>query len=248
MDVTASFLAGSLLSLGAAARPAHRDPGLVGGRPSPPRRRGHVAQPDWRSTTDGLPPRVIFSTSHIRAVLVPLHEAREAVDAFLARAEREARGVPGLEPELRLRRRGAAERRPRRAGALDDRARVPQRPAVLAHDAHRPALRHGPHQEARVAVEVEAAVLAVVGRDQRDRHPMALGVDREKIVRRRRRLSREREGDERQPRSRLQHRRDPAPRPPAETFLANPHGSLTLVLGKTGTLRREATMQGDPNT
>ena len=124
---------------------------------------------------------MILRTSHI-GLLVPGDEAREPVDTFLARAEREACGMARLEPAVRLRCRGAGKRGPRGVGASNDRARVPERAVVLAHDAHGPAARHRPHQEARVAVEVEAAVLAVVGGDQRDRDPVPVGVDGEELV------------------------------------------------------------------
>jgi hypothetical protein len=64
-----------------------------------------------------------------------------------------------------------------------------------------------------------------------------MGIDGEESARRRRRLHGEGEGDgrccEHNARiaeiGRCDGRRDP--------FLANPHGSLTLVLGRTGTLR-----------
>src|SRR5579862_5728150 len=123
--------------------------------------------------------------------LMPGHETREAVDAPPARTEREARGVPRLEAEPRLRDLGSTERRRCRVRAANDRARVPQRTAVRAHDAHRPALWHRPHQVLRVTVEVEAVVLPVIGGDQGDRDAMPLSVDGEKPMRRRRRLRRE---------------------------------------------------------
>ena len=141
---------------------------------------------------------------------------------------------------LRLRRRGAAERRIRGAGALNDRAGVAKRPAVLANDPNRPAARHRPHQVARVAVEVEATVLAVVRSDQRDRDPMPVGVDGEERPGGGGAFHRE-ERATTAARARRQDRRAGADR---RRFLANPHGSLTLVLGRTGTLEAD-TMQGD---
>src|SRR5712671_1719223 len=72
---------------------------------------------------------------------------------------------------------------------------------------------------------------------------MPVGVDCEELVRRRRPLRRERKDDGGFGEHPPQHRRAKGGLP---AFLRKPHGSLSFVLGRTGTLWAD-TMQGDPN-